>query len=78
MPEMTEENYRLLMERLDKMQADYDTKINDLIKKNADLAAMNMALVGRTKESPAADEDKAKVKEALNKKLDGGLKYARK
>ena len=78
MPEMSEENYKLLMERLDSIEADYKAKIAALEKKNNDLAAMNLALVGRTKESASATDDKKALKEALNKKLDGGLKYARK
>ena len=69
MPEMTEENYNALMERLDKMQTDMDA----LKKANADLAAMNRTLIGRTSGTPTEEQVDMK---ALGEKLMKGLKHA--
>lgn len=66
MPEMTEENYKLLLERLDIMEK----RQSELEKNNQDLVAMNRALLTGSNK-PAIDKEE-RLKE-LGKKLKEGL-----
>lgn len=70
MPEMSEENYKMLLERLDAQ----DKKIEVLEKQNADIVAMNKSLIGRTSETPA---EKKVDRDELRGKLLRGLKHAK-
>ena len=68
MPDITPENYELLLNRLESLE----NKISGLEAANKDLAAMNQALIGRTQDTPTApDVDK----KALGDKLMKGLKH---
>lgn len=70
MPDITEENYALLLERIDKLE----TKTANLEAANKDLAAMNRALIGRTTDS----SDVVVVdKKELGDRLLKGLKHAK-
>lgn len=66
MPEMTEDNYKMLLERLDIMEK----RQSELEKNNQDLVAMNRALLTGSNK-PAIDKEE-RLKE-LGKKLKEGL-----
>ena len=66
MPEMTEENYKMLLERLDIMEK----RQGELEKNNQDLVAMNRALLTGSNK-PVIDKEE-RLKE-LGKKLKEGL-----
>ena len=69
MPEMSEENYMALMERLDRQ----DALIEAQNKKLADLAAMNNALLRTTDDGHQVRNPSERHKE-LELKLKGGIK----
>lgn len=70
MPDMTDDNYALLLERLEKLE----TKQAELEAANKDLASMNRALIGRTTDS----SDVVTVdKKELGARLLKGLKHAK-
>lgn len=71
MPEMSEENYMALMDRLDKQ----DALIEAQNKKLADLAAMNSALL-RTTDNGGQVVNPSARRQELAEKLKGGLKHA--
>lgn len=71
MPEMSEENYNALMERL-KQQ---DEKIATLEKKFHDVSAMNSVLLRTTGDGSQVQTKPERMKE-LEKKLKGGLNHA--
>ena len=71
MPEMSEENYKAIMERLDKQ----DKLIEAQNKKLSDLAAMNKVLMQTTDEGGSSTPTAVRHKE-LEEKLKGGLKHA--
>lgn len=70
MPEMSEENYIALMERLDRQ----DALIEAQNKKLADLAAMNNALLRTTDDGSQVQNPSARHAE-LEHRLKGGLKH---
>lgn len=71
MPEMSEENYKAIMERLDKQ----DQLIEAQNKKLADLANMNSVLL-RTNDDGSPSSASHERHNELEKKLKGGLRHA--
>ena len=67
--EMSEENYKLFLEKIDGMEK----RVAELEKKNKDLVDMNRALLGRTSSSEPVVNKEARRKE-LAEKLKGGIK----
>lgn len=70
MPEMSDENYKLLLERLDKQ----DALIEAQNKKLQDIAAMNSALLSH--DEPRQVQSSEERRKELEKKLKGGLFHA--
>ena len=71
MPEMTEENYKALLERLDNQ----DKLIAEQTKKIADIVAMNRVLL-QTSDDGARVQPTSERHKELEDKLKGGLRHA--
>ena len=71
MPEMSEENYKALLERLEQQ----DKTIEGLVKKFEDMAKMNKVLMQTSTDSSRVQPSVDRKKE-LAEKLKGGIKHA--
>lgn len=71
MPEMSEENYKALLEKLDAQ----DKKIEGLEKRIGDISAMNKVLL-QTTEGESRVQSSTERHNELDKKLKGGLFHA--